>query len=247
MTGKGRRPATARSSGPPLRAVLGHGELGESLMFSFPLLIIYGVGVMLLPSAGNGVDFMSRWIFQALGYSQRNYLLFYAGLTAIFAVVMWRLMRGGHLRPGRFAMTLVEATIFALTLGSFIFFVMEKVLGMGVPELGVAGRVVASFGAGIHEELVFRLGLFAGGAALLRVVGVPHRTAMIVAAVLSSLAFSAVHHLGAYGDPWVLRIFVNRTLAGLVLAGVFYFRSFATAAWGHALYDVYVMVFLQAY
>ena len=40
---------------------------------------------------------------------------------------------------------------------------------------------------------------------------------------------------------------LNRFLAGVTLSAVFYFRSFATAAWGHALYDVYVMVFLQSW
>jgi membrane protease YdiL (CAAX protease family) len=122
---------------------------------------------------------------------------------------------------------------------------MRKLLGID-PRLAVGGggltNVLLSFGAGVHEELVFRLGACAGGAALLRLVGLGHRTAVAIAFVISSALFSAAHHVGALGDPWSFQVFVYRTLAGLLFAAIFYFRSLAHAAYAHALYDVYVMV-----
>src|SRR6185295_12306254 len=103
-------------------------------------------------------------------------------------------------------------------------------------------KILMSIGAGVHEELVFRLGLCAGGAALLRLAGVRHWLAMALAFLLSSAAFSAVHHLGALGDPWSFGVFTYRMLAGLIFCSLFYFRSLATAVYAHALYDIYVMV-----
>lgn len=244
----GAKAGRAGGGGPPLSAVLGHGDLAESLLFVFPLMLVYAVGVLLVPEAGNGADYLNRWMYQALGYSARNYLLVYGVLTVAFLGVAWYLRRRGDLRVRRFAMTLVEGGVIALTLGSFVFFVMQKILGFGpIDGLGVGGRVVASFGAGVNEELVYRLGLFAGGAALLRLAGVGHRVAMLLASLGSSLLFALVHHLGPNGDPWALSVFTQRAIAGAVLSAIFYFRSLATAAWGHALYDVYVMVFLQSF
>jgi membrane protease YdiL (CAAX protease family) len=133
--------------------------------------------------------------------------------------------------------------IYALTLGTFIIFVMRRVLGI-TPDLSTAAlsNILMSIGAGVHEELVFRLGAFAGGAALLRLVGMRHPAAMWCAVIVSSALFSAAHHVGAAGEPWVFDVFVFRLLAGLLFAAIFYYRSLAHATYTHALYDVYVLV-----
>ncbi|MFV2034060.1 MAG: hypothetical protein ACC631_02910, partial [Halocynthiibacter sp.] len=67
---------------------------------------------------------------------------------------------------------LLESAIYALTLGSFIVFVMQNLFGFGVglatsaqaPAGSVppsyATRAILSLGAGVYEELVFRLALF---------------------------------------------------------------------------------------
>jgi Type II CAAX prenyl endopeptidase Rce1-like len=89
---------------------------------------------------------------------------------------------------------------------------------------------------------VFRLGAFAGGAALLRLLGLRSTPAVLIAFLASSALFSAAHHLGAAGEPFALPVFVYRTLAGCIFAAIFYYRSLAHAVYTHALYDVYVMV-----
>jgi hypothetical protein len=57
------------------------------------------------------------------------------------------------------------------------------------------------------------------------------------------VAFSAVHHLGPYGDKLLLGVFTFRVLAGLLFGLLFWFRGFAVAVYTHALYDVLVLVF----
>jgi hypothetical protein len=235
--------------------VLGRGELGGSLLYIFPLFLIYGVGVLSAP-AMNGVDFVTRNLFAAVGYSVRNYLLVYAGLALVFAAVLLYMRKHGALHRLPFLGILLESAIVALTLGSFIVFVMRNLLGIdgvtriGGPALALGDNgpvvdVVLSLGAGVFEELVFRLGLFAGGAALLRVVlRLPPPLAMLLAGVLSSLAFSAAHHLGALGEPFAWNVFIYRAIAGSVFATIFYFRSLAHAVYTHAFYDVYVGLFL---
>jgi hypothetical protein len=228
--------------GPPLRAVLGRGDLTASLLAIFPLFLIYEVGVAFTPVM-NGVDFVSRNLFALVDYSRQGYLALHGCLALAFLIFLFVTRRHkGHPLRG-FIPMLLESTIYALTLGSLIVFVMRKLLGID-PRLATGGltNLLLSFGAGVHEELVFRLGACAGGAALLRLAGIGHRTAVAIAFVVSSVLFSAAHHVGALGDPWSLQVFVYRALAGLLFAAIFYYRSLAHAAYAHALYDVYVMV-----
>jgi membrane protease YdiL (CAAX protease family) len=100
-----------------------------------------------------------------------------------------------------------------------------------------------SIGAGLYEELVFRLilmgGMFWAG---VRGLNWPGWLSAIAALLISSLAFSAVHHVGSLGEPFVLGVFMFRFFAGIVLAVIFYARGFAVAVYTHAIYDVIVLV-----
>jgi hypothetical protein len=62
--------------------------------------------------------------------------------------------------------------------------------------------------------------------------------------IVSSLIFSGVHHLGSMGEAFTLGAFAFRFFAGVVFAALYQARGFALAAWTHALYDIWVMVFL---
>ena len=116
-----------------------------------------------------------------------------------------------------------------------------------VAQLGEAGytmQLALSLGAGIYEELVFRVllvgGLFWG---LHRGTSWERGRAYAVAAVVGALVFSAVHYIGPLGDPLALPSFTFRFLFGLALNAVFLLRGFGIAAWTHALYDVLVVTF----
>jgi hypothetical protein len=243
MTRTGRGGAPGSSIG----QVLGRGDLGSSLLFVFPLFLVYGVGVLFAP-AQNGVDFISRNLFSILGHDRHRYLLVHLGLAAVFVAVLAVLRRRRQYGPGAFVPMFLESAIYALTLGSFILFVMRSLLGIdpalaaGPSPPGTFASVILSIGAGVHEELVFRLGVLSGAAALLRLIGMRHTSAVVVAFVVSSALFSAAHHLGALGDPWSLEVFTYRFLAGMLFGAIYYYRSLAHAAWTHALYDLYVLV-----
>lgn len=234
-------PTARAAKGPPLSAVLGRAEPLASLVWIFPLFLLYEAGVIFSP-VGNGVDFVTRWLWAASGYHRGTYLLIQATLAGLWIVALARAAKRGISWRGRFLPILLESAVVALLMGTAIVFVMQKVMGLGADTGGPLRSILLSFGAGVHEELVFRLGLFSGGAALLRLIGMPHRAAVAIAFVVSSIVFSVVHHLGPLGDPWQLDVFVYRTLAGMIFALIYYHRSLAHAVYTHALYDVYVMV-----
>lgn len=215
----------------PLTAI-GHGDLEASFVLIFPLLLAYAVGV-LFTGRINGADVVTRLLYTISG-SRTTYLLLYACFALLFLLWIRRGNRWSTLRLEVAAPVILEAAIYALTLGALISLVLDRLLG-----LSLDGRsVVGALGAGVHEELVFRLGMFGGFVALLS--GLERRFAVVLALVTSSLLFAAAHHLGAHGEPFTTHAFAFRTLAGIAFGAIFWFRSLAHAVYAHVLYDLVV-------
>ena len=226
--------ARARKARP--RPWWGHGDLAASLVLVFPLLLVYQVGVLFAGSV-NGADVVTRLLFAALG--RPAYLALHALIAAGFLLGMRRGGRGTALRLEVVAPVVLEAAVYALTLGAVISVILERLLGLG---LG-GGAAIDALGAGVHEELVFRLALLGGLVALAE--GAPAlaarpRLALALAFAASSIAFAAAHHVGAYGEPWTAHAFAFRVLAGAAFGLIFWFRSLAHAVYAHAIYDLLV-------
>lgn len=210
----------------------GHGDLAASLVLIFPLLLAYEIGV-LFAGRVNGADVVTRAIYGALG--RTTYLLVYAVIAIGFLVWIRRGRRWATLRLEIAAPVILEAAIYALTLGSVIGLLLDRVLGLGIS----AGSVVNALGAGVHEELVFRLGLL-GSLVVLGERHLERRVAIALAIAASSIVFSAAHHAGPYGEPFTAHAFAFRCFAGAAFALIFWFRSLAHAVYAHVLYDVLV-------
>ncbi|MFI5229672.1 MAG: CPBP family intramembrane glutamic endopeptidase, partial [Gemmatimonadales bacterium] len=104
-------------------------------------------------------------------------------------------------------------------------------------------RLMLSLGAGLYEELFFRVLLVGGLAAGARIVlGLGQRAGGVLAATVGALVFAAFHYIGPYGDPLQLQSFVFRTLSGLAFSGLYLLRGFGITAWTHALYDAMLLL-----
>ncbi len=107
-------------------------------------------------------------------------------------------------------------------------------------------NIVTGVGAGIYEELVFRLILICALMVLFQdIIGFDHKNAIIVSVLLSAALFSAHHHHilfinGQLGReaPFSLMEFVFRTVAGVYFAGLYATRGFGITAGAHAFYDI---------
>jgi hypothetical protein len=214
----------------------GHGDLAASLVLVFPLLLVYEVGVLFAGSV-NGADVVTRLLYAALG--RPAYLALHALIAIGFLLWIRRGRRWTTLRLEIAAPVILEAALYALTLGAVISLILERVLGLGLST----ASVIDALGAGVHEELVFRLALLGGLVAF--AAGSPAaarrpRLTVLGALVLSSIAFSLAHHIGGYGEPWAARAFAFRVLAGAALGAIFWFRSLAHAVYAHAIYDLLV-------
>ncbi len=221
-------------------------------LFLLPLLAAYELGVYQLgggqpESLRNGADNWLRQGFAAIGLHQH----FWAPALLLAVLALWNYARWAD-RPGDLLGVLsgmgIESVGFALGLwgisrglGPLVdYFGLE--LSTGPAGNSAVGQLVTFLGAGIYEELLFRLLLFSGLLALLRRAGTSEAMAVALGALLSATVFSAAHHVGPYGEPFEGYNFLFRTIAGLYFAGLYQFRGFGIAVGAHACYDVVVGV-----
>lgn len=144
---------------------------------------------------------------------------------------------------GRYLAGIVtESTIYAVIVALLVSNLVAAMFAVAPPPgNGLWTQLALSIGAGLYEELVFRVILVGGLALLFRPFFETQSAAYVLAALLGAALFSLVHYLGPLGDPFALPSFTFRFLFGLALNVLFLWRGFGVAAWTHALYDVMVV------
>jgi membrane protease YdiL (CAAX protease family) len=222
-----------------------------NLVFVLPLLVLYEGGVLLLGPAAvrNGADVWLRQLLDALGFGQ--YFLLPA--LTVGALLAWHhtTREPWQVRPRVLRGMWLES----LALG-FALLVLARLQGALLMQLGgepppaalergaldALGRLVLFFGAGIYEEVLFRLLLLPAVAALLALWVKTPKLNVVGAVVVTSLVFSLAHYVGAHGESFRWHTFLFRFSAGGFFAVLFVQRGFGIAAGTHALYDIFVGV-----
>lgn len=208
-----------------------------------PLVLVYGVGLAHASDhARAGVDLVSGQLLRVL--PAEAYLALQIALAAALVLFAAVRSRGGLRERAIIAGPLVgEAIVYGLTLGGVILWLFDHLAALAIAPSPFLDRTVAAAGAGLYEELLFRLLLISLLVLLLRRAFELPRSAIIgLAVLLSSLAFAAAHHLA--GEPFALFPFAYRSVAGALFAILFLSRGFAVAAWSHAAYDFYTLTLL---
>jgi len=162
---------------------------------------------------------------------------------ALLGLGLLFLWRDPHIKlQGRYlGLMVLEAVVYALSLAPLMLFLLRKLFLLMFPEgISLAEKITLSLGAGLYEELLFRVLLF--GLAFWGMKRLTKRPllSLLTTALVSSLIFSAVHHIGTYGDPFTWQVFAYRTLSGVFFVGLYASRGFGIAALTHAFYDVWV-------
>ncbi|MBN1805660.1 MAG: CPBP family intramembrane metalloprotease [Sedimentisphaerales bacterium] len=106
-------------------------------------------------------------------------------------------------------------------------------------------NIVTGIGAGIYEELVFRLILICLLMLLFQdLLRLTHKNAIVLSVLISAALFSAHHHIDLLSgqpnanDPFDMIRFAFRTIAGVYFAVLFAIRGFGITAGTHAFYDI---------
>jgi hypothetical protein len=229
----------------------------HSLTLALPLLLLYEAFAFALSreqmgAVRNGADVLLKSLFLSMG-GRHGVAIFGILLMAVGAFLVIRdLRRGGAIRPAVLGLMLLESAAYAAVLGFVISFLTTVLLSGRLPlaiqgntgglaQFDLPTQLMISLGAGLYEELLFRVLLVTGLAALARVLlGWRPLAAGVFAAVVGALIFSGFHYIGHYGDVFTLSSFTFRAIAGLVFSGMYLTRGFGITAWTHALYDVFL-------
>jgi membrane protease YdiL (CAAX protease family) len=224
-----------------------------SLLFALPLLLAYeGLARLLAGDEGirNGADVLLKSLFLLLG--GRHGLTIFAVLLLGTGMVLvgrdWRKSgppRGGYFL-GMLGESLVYATLFGTVTATLTGLLLHgpALLAIGQPyALGLPSQIMVSLGAGIYEELLFRV-VLVSALARLATAGFGWRPGPAggFATLVGAFIFSAFHYIGPLGDPLQVGSFVFRMVAGVLLSGLYLTRGFGIAAWTHALYDVFLTI-----
>ena len=238
------RKARAETAPPPMPLALRYlresRDFATGFLFIIPLLVGYEVGIVALRSEViNWAHGIIRMVLLTFGWAEP---VLFAGLVAMLVVVALARAERLRLDTELFGLMLVESIVYASVLGALCSFATRRMLLMSTAGgASLLHEIILSIGAGVYEEILFRVALFGGMCyALKRWTGLKPHLATVVSVVVSSAVFSACHHLGPYGDPLELRRLVYRFWMGAAFAVIYSYRGLGIVVYTHAIYDVIV-------
>jgi len=232
-----------------------------SVVFALPLLLAYEAlaaalaGPRSASQVRNGADVLLKEAFIAV--AGRNGPLIF--IAAVIGIGIWFVARdikrsGQGLRPVVFGAMLAESIALAAIFGIVIGTITMKLLG-SLHMLAIAGpggpiasmswgtRLMLSLGAGLYEELLFRVLLVSALAAGARTLfGFGTKGAGVFATLVGAFIFSAFHYIGPFGDPFRLTSFTFRAISGVAFSALYLLRGFGITAWTHSLYDAFLLL-----
>ena len=196
----------------------------------------------------NGADVWLRDFLGTLGFSE----YFFLPLVTVGLLLGWHHVtkRDWKLRPEVISGMLCESFLVGLMI-----LVIAQVFSQWIPTDDATAAVrdfagpvkqvpymLSFLGAGIYEELLFRLILLSGAIAFCRSIGTDKTSAITLSVVAISLLFAAAHYKLFFhaGLDFTWYSFVFRVFAGALFSVLFLYRGFGIVVGTHVVYDVLV-------
>ncbi len=222
-----------------------------SYLISLPLLLLYEVLIFLAQPDSEqavriSVDVWIKTLFSYIGQDVLSITLILVALAGIFVLYRER-KKLSSLKMGYFFTMLIEASFYAfflaLLINSTISGLLQIVQSSPIERLTTLQQLALSLGAGLYEELFFRVILVSILLFIFNKIFSKQYVSFASAILLAAVIFSLVHYVGAFGDPFTMGSFLFRFLFGLALNAIYLWRGFGMAAWTHAIYDLMVIVY----
>jgi membrane protease YdiL (CAAX protease family) len=231
------------------------------LLFLLPLIALYEIGsIFYLTGDGFRETIRAHSIllefFQDFGVAGP----FLPALSLTAVLVAWHVLRGDAFRvkPAVLGGMALESVGWTIPLIVLIALIQLAARGSGAPtaaaqtqpvsllDLPWQSRVAISIGAGLYEELLFRMvGMAAVHLVLVDLARMSERWGAALAILLSAAAFAVYHDVvGAHGEIDAVKAF-SLLSAGAYFGLVYYLRGFGIVVAVHALYDIFALVVLQ--
>ena len=220
-----------RPSARPKRGILARPL--DAIVFLLPLIVFYEIASLSRPERVIAFDLLRKF-FQLFGHLG----MWAPGLGVIIILLATHLASAEKwtVHWKHVGLMYVEAAVMAIPL-----LALNWAIPLSSPpptDPSLVHEFAFGVGAGIYEELVFRLVLIS----VLVMLGVDllglNRTAVAIGAIIvSSALFAAHHHLPMGTEQFDLTRFSFRSIAGAYLAVIFWYRGYGSAAGCHAAYN----------
>jgi len=253
LSGRSHKPSAAPLPNPFVRTLATYFHASElpltALLFILPMLVLYELGTRYYAS-----DWLRQAETRVLAFTLvRQFMeLFGANgrylppLAVVGILLAWHIARrdSWHLHVGTALAMIVESALLALPL-----LALSNLLHRYLPLYASASVAKTGFvlalGAGIYEELVFRLMAFTFlNILLIDLLKIRIWSAYLLIVLSSSLLFAAYHYWTPQPSPFHLADFLFRAAAGAYFGWLFIVRGFGVTAGSHVAYDVYYFALL---
>jgi membrane protease YdiL (CAAX protease family) len=239
----------------------------QILVFLLPLIIFYEIGSAVWLAGAEGAlaeDIRARRIVSQMFESFGEYAIYLPGILIVLVLLIWHVLakEPWKIRWRAIGGMWIESLIWTvplLVLGQLLYRLLlgdaAPVTALAATTDGITGhsmgaRATISIGAGLYEELLFRMVAIAIIHLLLvDVGGLKSSTGAIAAVVISSAMFAVYHDVGVLPSStgpqsvqWPELIFFFA--AGLYFGALYMARGFGIVIGVHALYDLAVLVIL---
>ena len=223
------------------------------LAFLSPLIAFYEIGsILYLSGISSGVDVSARRLLRVFFEQFGAFSLHLPGIALAAVLLIWHVLERDRWKLswkvlGLMFLESLVWTLPLLVLGLFFSHHGGRSLlasDSQVEALSWQARLTLSLGAGIYEELLFRLiAIAAVHMVLVDLLKIPDRVGYAISALLASMAFAAYHDIWTPGGMNV-GLALYCLVAGLYLSAVFVTRGFGLAVAAHAWYDVVALVLI---
>ncbi|MGQ3683997.1 MAG: CPBP family glutamic-type intramembrane protease [Candidatus Loosdrechtia sp.] len=224
-------------------------NLANSFLFILPLLVFYEFGIAFLGSnIKNAADVIIKTPLILFG--RNGSLVFNLVVIISLIVSLFYIEKEYKLSILIFIPMFIESVLYALFIGHILGFIVYRILSsylLSLPFLlnfpNLLMQITLSVGAGVYEEIVFRLILITSLSYLLAMfLKIPRPASTVISVLLASLIFVFMHYVGTFGDTFTYTNFTFRLLAGIVLSVIFIFRGLGIAVYTHAIYNVFLVL-----
>ncbi|MCE5186273.1 MAG: CPBP family intramembrane metalloprotease [Planctomycetaceae bacterium] len=239
-----------------------------ALIYLLGFLLFYEVGTLLIqPETWQSlaepqmrvVAFV--WVQDLLKYLGFSARMTWVAAPLVVVVILLALQftskKSWKINFGDFVLMTAECIFLSIPL-----IVLSLLLNRASPEQGAAVvtaspglehrllvDVITGIGAGIYEELIFRLIMICLLMLLFQdLCGLDRKASIIISVFISAVLFSVHHHFffanGHFyrGDSFTVGKFIFRALAGVYFAVLYAVRGFGITAGSHAFYNIIAAV-----
>jgi membrane protease YdiL (CAAX protease family) len=232
------------------------------LVFLMPLIVFYEVGSWMWLRGGDTIEeIKARWllgrVFEAFGVHG----LWMPPVLLVIVLLVWQFLLHARwrVRPGVVVGMGLESLAWAvplIVLGQLLYQLLvgdrgpalaatvpAPVGGDPVLSLGLGARATIAIGAGLYEEMVFRMLAIALVHGLVHdVIGFSDKVGRIAAVVASAAAFALYHDAGAGAGGIDASALMYYFVAGLYFGVLYLLRGLGITVGAHAAYDLAVLL-----